>query len=180
VKDRPGKKDKHNKGVGYMSKEEFEQLKWAIDYAPKITPWLRVAGYIKSADADIRVQISRSGHVNLPPTWLAAETITGLLKELSEYELEDTVNDDQLVEVCRQLIREVKTAHSRWPMEDHPHQVKFMRCLACELETLKYYPPKFVGDEIVVKCANPACLAVLDSKMFGFATLLIKQQRKAQ
>lgn len=51
-------------GVGYLTVEEFNRFGWAVHHSRTLISWLRVAGYIKSADADVERQ-HRRGHPSI-------------------------------------------------------------------------------------------------------------------
>lgn len=168
-------------GVGYLTWEQFERFRRATENARVLVPWLRVAGYITSAAADVRVHTSRDGHIGLPPTWLAAEEITRLLNELNQWpELEDAAADDYGAWVAWEFTRETETAAARWPHTDRPHRVRVMRCAACDALTLRYHPPRHDGDRIVVRCSDKACGAFMDEDMFAFAAHMIETENREQ
>jgi ribosomal protein S27E len=155
--------------VGYLSEEQFNRFGWAMHHSRDLVSWLRVAGYIKSADADVTVATTRDGHIGLPPTWLAADAISRLLYELNGFrELEDAANDIHGADLATVFTREVETARARWPYEDRPHYVKYIRCQECEHLSLKYHPPRFDGDRIVVKCI--LCAHVVAEDEFSIMT----------
>lgn len=181
--------------VGYLTWEEFNRLGWAVQNAMKHVSWWRVCGHVRSGDPDERIHRSREHALPLPAAWLAATEVSRLLGELNRWpELEDAAADMEGQWFCLELIREVETAMARWPIEDRPHRVQFIRCMACDRLTLKYFPPSSnsrddattaiasirVGDELrpvelrntVVKCTERDCGAVLDEGMWLFAVAL--------
>lgn len=129
-------------GVGYLTWDEFDRLGRAVKNAHKHVAWWRIAGHIKLGDSEEHRPRSSDPTIPLPATWLAAEEISRLLGELNGWPtLEDAANtlDGQFFATL--LIREVETAMAKWPMSDRPHKVRFLRCRACQQQTLKYYPP---------------------------------------
>lgn len=170
---------KEHDGVGYLTQGEWERLQWVLNDVAEFTTWLDTAGYIRSADEDVRVQSSRGGHVNLPPTWLASDAIQRMVLEINPYSLEYCANHSQLSGVLKALIYEVEQAKKRWPLKDRPHRVSYMRCQVCQQETLRYLPPRFAGDDIIVKCTSRDCGAVLDERMYGLAVAVIEQEQRA-
>lgn len=167
-------------GYGYLSDTEFRRFEWAVHNSRRLVVWLRVAGYVKSDDPDVgRIQTSSSMPLGVPPTWLAAEEIDRLIHELQPFpELADAANDQYGAWVALELVREVETARARWPFEDRPHRMKYMRCMACSALTLRFLPPRHEGDGIQVKCSDKDCGAVLDEAMFARAAALIEQENR--
>lgn len=129
-------------GIGYLTWDQWDRLQRAWVTAHKHLPWWWVAGHIRSGDADELRRRSAELPLGLPATWLAAWEITRLMQELNRWpELEDAANDTDGAELALLLIREVQTAAAKWPIADKPHQVRYMRCQACDLATLRYLPP---------------------------------------
>jgi hypothetical protein len=157
--------------VGYLTADQFNRFGWAMHHSRDLVSWLRVAGYIKSADADVTVATTRDGHIGLPPTWLAADAISRLLYELNGFrELEDAANDIHGADLASVFTREVETARARWPYEDRAHYVQWIRCPACSHMSLRYHPPRFDGDRITVKCM--LCQHVAEEDLFSAAAML--------
>lgn len=167
--------DDNEGDVGYLTWPQFNAFRWARNHADNLVPWLRVAGYIRSADADVRVKTSSNGHIGLPPTWISADTITRLLIEIGSWrDSETTVNDTWGAELALTLTREVQTADARWPYEDTPHYVLHMRCPACHHLSLRYTPPADAGERVEVKCM--LCAHAMDEDGFSVAALLIEEE----
>lgn len=163
-----------SESVGYLDYSMFNRLGWAVHHSAEIVPWLRVAGYIRGGD-NLRIQTSSSHPLGLPPTWLAAEEISRLLGELNRWpELEDAANDEWGAELCVLLVREVETARRKWPLEDRPHQVQFIRCPRCRTLSLRYSPPRFEGDRIVVRCFVDG--TDLDEDGFSYQAKLVEEE----
>jgi hypothetical protein len=167
-------------GIGYLDFKEFDRFRRAWSTAMQLLPWWWVAGEIRSGDSDAMKTRGEFGQINLPATYLAADAITRLMNELNQWrELEDIAHDSYGSEQARVLTREVETAAAKWPTEDKPHRVKFFRCMSCEQQTLRYYPPEVYEGELLdvrVKCSN--CNAVMDSDMFAFAAAVIEAEEK--
>lgn len=171
--------DQNDGYVGYLTADMFSRFEWAVHNSRRLVPWLRVAGYIRGGDTDELKHRSTDRPLGLPPTWIAAEEITRLLGEINRWaELEDVANDMQGQFFAELLTREVETAGARWPFEDKPHRVKYMRCQACDQMTLRYLPPRDAGDTVLVKCSDRACGAVMDEHMFKLATALIESENE--
>ena len=173
-----------SEGIGYLTWDQFDRFRRAVEDARRYVPWLRVAGYIKLG-SDPDELMSRSSHranmpLGLPSTWLAAEEISRLLGEVQRWpDLEATVKDDWGQVVAQDLTREVETAKAKWPLTDRSHAVKFFRCEACQQMTLKYYPPNFAGEVLidsVVKCTDPACRVVVPEIMFARMAVLAEAE----
>lgn len=140
--------------VGYLSWEQWRRFRTAVENALIIVPWLRAAGHIRSGVEEVRAPSSNHPLV-LPQTWLAAEEIDRLSKELRHWaDLEDIANDDWGQQVARDFTREVETALARWPIEDKAHDVKHLRCQGCVGETIRYTPPGFDGDNTTIACTE--------------------------
>tara|TARA_R110002020_G_scaffold335482_2_gene550618 strand:- start:302 stop:898 length:597 start_codon:yes stop_codon:yes gene_type:complete len=166
-------------GVGYLTWDEFERFRNAVAKTRRLVPWLRIAGYIRNGDHDEMKHRSTDRPLGLPPTWLAAEEITSLLNEINQWpELEDVATYGH--EFAWQLTHEVETADARWPQEDRSHQVRIMRCNACDRLSLRYHPPKQEGERITVRCREKDCRAVMDEDMFTFAAALIESENNAK
>lgn len=167
-----------------LTAAEFDRFRSAVYNARQYVPWLRVAGYVKIG-ADPDEWFTHRGHrvdmpLGLPQTWLAAEEITSLLVEIQHWPTLENVAEVGF-EFALQLTQEVETAMARWPMSDRAHGVKFFRCQACQGTTLRYYPPRFVGERLidsVVKCTEKTCRAVVDDLMFTRMALLIEAEQK--
>tara|TARA_R110002124_G_scaffold163088_1_gene330400 strand:- start:1881 stop:2420 length:540 start_codon:yes stop_codon:yes gene_type:complete len=169
--------EKPSDGVGYLEWAQWERLNRAIDNTRRYVPWLRIAGYIRAGDADEERHRSTDPTIPLPATWLAAEEISRLMNEMNQWpELEDAVNtlDGQFFALL--LTREVETAIAKWPLEDKPHRVRYLRCRICQAMALRYYPPSQAGGEVIVKCQAHGCGAVEDHSMFERDALLIRME----
>ena len=171
--------DHPDEGVGYLTWEEFERFRNAVNKARYLVPWLRIAGYIRSGDPDELRHRSSDLPLGLPPTWIAAEEITNLLNEINQWpELEDVAVHGS--EFALTLTREVETADAKWPMEDRAHKVTYLRCASCDQLTLRYHPPKHPGDDIAVRCRAKECRAVMDGALLAFAVTLIESENNAR
>lgn len=185
-------------GVGFLTFDEYDRLVRAVGHARTHVPWWRIAGHIRLGDAEEHKSRSSDPMIPLPATWLAAEEIGNLLLELNSVPtLEDAAK--QLPEIAMTLTREVETAMAKWPMSDRPHKVRYLRCRACQQQTLKYYPPNVRGPkdadridvqvkvqprsadtetaeivDLAVKCTNKECGAVESPAMFERDALLIR------
>lgn len=165
--------------IGYLEPNEYRRFQWAVHDSRTMVPWLRVAGYIRGGDIDELKHRSADRPLGLPPTWLAAEEISRLLYELNQWPTDEAAaNDIDGHEVMRLLTHEVETASHKWPYEDKPHNVTYMRCQNCQQTTLKWHPPRGKGDSAIVRCRDRSCRAVMDERMFGFAAELIKQENE--
>jgi len=173
--------------VGLMTWDQFNRLERAVNNAIKHVPWWRVCGNIRNTASEEleRVSSSSSYPLPLPAPWLAAEEIKRLLEQLNQWpELSDAANDDDGVYFAELLIREVETAMARWPISDRSHKVRYINCFSCDMETLRYFPPTIVGDQLLdttVRCTNRACGVVMDETLWGRAVALIEaeNERKA-
>ena len=144
-----------HQNVGYMTWEAFDRFRRAVHQAQIVVPWFRVAGYVRNAVANDRINSSVDHPLGLPPTWLAAEEISRLSGELRYWDyLEDVANDLYGQNIALQFTREVETAMHRWPIEDKPHRVRHVRCQQCAAETIRYEPPQFEGDETKIACTE--------------------------
>ena len=162
-------------GVGYLTWDQFDRLTRAVNDARSHVPWWRVAGHIRVGDEDEARSRSSDHTIPLPATWLAAEEISRLLGELNRWQtLEQAVNTLEGQFFAELLTREVETAMAKWPMEDKPHKVRYLRCRVCQQQSLKYYPPRAGGGDITVKCTDATCKAVEDPRMFERDALLIR------
>lgn len=158
--------------VGYMTYDEFNRFRRAVNYSMKLVPWLRVAGYIKTGDPDEIRGNSVEPPLGIPPTWLAAEEIAQLSQELNRWrDLEDVAADDGGFELALIFMREVETAAAKWPFEDRAHRVQFVRCPSCQTVGLRYEPPTFAGESIAVKCRE--CRHYVSEEEFARLTALI-------
>lgn len=165
--------------VGYLTYEQFRRFEWAVNDGVKLASWWRVVGYTTAGETAERVQSSFGHPLNLPPAWLAADEVTRLLNELNQWgELEDVANDIHGQYLAMLLTREVETAKARWPVEDRKRKVRYMRCQSCNRISLRYHPPRFDRDDIVVQCSEADCRAYMSEKMFGFAAALIEQENR--
>jgi len=192
----------HEEGmVGYLTTTEFDKFTRAIDNARTHIGWWRIAGHLRARDADELQTRSSDPMIPLPGTWLAAEEISNLLQEINQWPtLEDVAANGY--EFALLITREVEAAMAKWPMSDRPHKVKFLRCRACQLVTLKYYPPKLTSPthrdampvevydrtrptggttvtdviDVTVKCTN--CHKVEDSANFSIDAALIHQENE--
>ena len=158
-----------------LDEKEQSKFMWAWNHARTIVPWLHVAGYIQTGEVDVRVQSSSTRPLGIPATKLAAIEITNLLNELNGYQDETEVFADELgTWLARQLSREVSTADAAWPIGDKPHDVKYMGCASCHVPALRYSPPRFDGDAILVKCR--ACGKFMDEDGYQVAAKLLEAE----
>lgn len=164
--------------VGYLTFCEFQRFTRAWENAYTHVSWWRVAGYIKLGDRDEHRTRGSELPLGVPSTWLAAEEISRLMGGLNGWrQLEDAVNDQWGAELALLFTREVETAMAKWPVEDRPHDVRYFGCTACQQQRLRYYPPKYIGGrllDLVVKCTEPSCRAVMDGTMYERMALMIK------
>jgi len=169
--------DNNDGYVGYLTADQFTRLEWAVHHTAKLVPWLRIAGYIRTGDTDIRVQATSDRPLGLPPTWIAAEEINSLIGELNQWpELADAASDNYGAHIAVMLTREVETARAKWPYEDRPHTIRHMRCDRCDGLTLQYRPPRHEGDDIQVRCKTRECGAEMGGEDFALAADLIRRE----
>lgn len=165
-----------HENVGYLTWDEFERFREAVKQSLIVVPWFRVAGYIKGQQEEVRAA-SSNYPLGLPPTWIAADTITRLSQELRHWDdLEDIANDDCGRTVAMDFTREVETALARWPIEDKPHKVRHLRCQACAGETIKYSPPRHDGDNVHIACTE--CRHELTEEEFKLLAELVAEEIK--
>lgn len=163
--------------VGLLTYPEYERFTRAVTDALKHIPWWRIAGQLSAGDADEYKPRSSDPTIPLPATWLAAEEISNLLQEINHWEtLEDVARFGH--EFALTITREVETAMHKWPMEDRPHKVQFLRCRECQQVSLKYYPPKSAGSDMTIKCTNPNCRAIEDPRNFAHDAALIQEENE--
>lgn len=145
-----------HENVGYLTWDEFDRFQKAVHNSQKVIPWFRVAGYIKGGVEEVRAP-SSNHPIGIPPTWLAAEEITRLSRELRYWaNLEDVANDDIGAMTARDFTREVETAMARWPIEDKPRKVRHIRCQGCAGETIRYTPPVGIWQPVKIACTECA------------------------
>lgn len=186
--------------VGYLTWDQWDRLTRAWQTAHKHLPWWWVAGHIRGGDGDELRRSMPGPGIPIPATWLAAHEITRLMQALNRFpELEDAANDVDGSTVALSLIRQVETAAKKWPIGDRSHRVKFFRCPACDQLTLKYLPPNFGSRpdapmvdvhirnggtvhmmDVVVRCTDRACGAVMDHSMFELAVAVVWQEQEAR
>jgi hypothetical protein len=173
-----------SEGIGFLTWDQFDRFRRAMENSRKYIPWLRVAGYITSGSDPDEFRVS-GGHrtdipLGLPATWLAAEEIASLLEEVGKWATHEDVATFGH-EFALQLTSEVETAVARWPLSDRTHKVKFFRCMSCDQATLKFYPPTIHGSVIrdtAIKCTDKACRAVMDEIMFARMAVLIEAEQE--
>lgn len=188
-------------GIGYLTFDEWDRFLNAWSTALKLLPWWWVAGHIRGGDIDeLRVRSSETP-IGLPATYLAADEITSLMHELNGWkDLEDAARDNLGHYLISQLTSCVETAAAKWPISDRNHRVKYFRCQACDQQSLKYYPPN-VGQrkdapmvgvkirtggrvvtaelmDVVVRCTNESCNAVMDHAMFERAAVMVAYEQE--
>lgn len=167
--------DHSEDGIGYLTWDEFERFRRAVVTTRRLIPWLRVAGYVRSGDPDELRHRSVDRPLGLPPTWLAAEEIAGLMQEINQWpELEDVAAQGS--EFALHLTREVETADARWPTQDRPHKIQYLVCESCQQMTLKFYPPRGADEPINVKCTDRICGAVMDQVMFTRYAVMVEAE----
>ena len=165
-----------HQNVGYLTWDEFERFRDAVHEFPKVVPWFRVAGHIKGQQEEIRAA-SSNYPLGLHPTWLAAEELTRLSRELQYWDnLEDIAADDYGHTVAMQFTRELETALHKWPIEDKPHKVRHLRCQSCAGETIKYTPPKGIWLPVRIECTE--CGHRLTEEEFKLLAALVAEEIK--
>ena len=139
--------------VGYLEQRDWNRARWAYEYANKFLPWLDMAGYV-SFDADVgTVDTSASVGLGIPATSLMADEIRRLIREIDRWPyLETAARDIFGASLMLDLGREMTTAVHRWPMEDKPRKIRELICGECEQMSLVLKPPRFEGDDTIVKC----------------------------
>lgn len=159
--------------VGFLTWNEWERFTRAVHESRRLVPWLRVAGYLRGGDADELRHRTSDRPLGLPPTWIAAEEISNLLIEINQFrELEDVAL--RAPEFAVALTREVETAAARWPYEDRPHRVQFVRCHECHRMALRMLPPR---DGVVeIRCSE--CRAVMDEATFAYTVYLMEAEER--
>lgn len=161
--------------VGYLTWEQFSRFQRAVHHSLDMVPWLRVAGYIRTGEPDEIRAPSSDRPLGLPPTWLAAEEISRLSRELQFWpDLEDVAKDAEGYEIAILFTREVETASHRWPFEDKAHKVQHLRCQSCSAQSLRYSPPGFEGDVVEIKCTD--CAATLTEDEFRTLAALVAME----
>lgn len=162
--------------IGYMTWGQFDRFRNAVHLSLIVVPWFRAAGYIKGQAEEIRAP-SSNHPLGIPPTWLAAEEIERLSRELSHWDnLEDIANNLDGKDIALDFTREVETAMARWPIEDKPHKVRHVRCQECAGETIKYTPPMFGAGEVHIACTE--CGHQLDEDEFKVLLELVTSEIK--
>lgn len=191
-------------GVGYLTFDQWDRLTRAWQTAYRHLSWWWVAGHVRGGSSEDAKRRTTEHALPLPATWLAAHEITRLMQELNRWtELEDAANDIDGHEFALLLTREVETAAAKWPLSDRTHRVSHFRCEACQQLTLKYFPPNVGSREdapkvdvqarfalrpnalrevelldVVVRCTDPECRAVMSSTRFEIAVKLIEFEEK--
>ena len=188
-------------GIGYLTYDQWDRFLHAWTTALNLLPWWWVAGHIRGGDIDeLRVRSSETP-IGLPATYLAADEITSLMHELNRWQdLEDAARDNLGHYLISQMTIAVETAAAKWPISDRNHRVKYFRCQACDQQSLKYYPPN-VGRrvdapmvdvrfrihgrvvraelmDVVVRCSNKSCNAVMDHAMFERAAVMVAYEQE--
>ena len=165
-------------GVGYLEMRDFNRFVWAWAEGARITSWLYSAGNLNStSETDVRVDSSTAASINLPATWLAADEISRLLQQLNRFPTpEDAANDKIGASLAIDLGKAVATADYRWPREEKPHKVTYMRCGGCEMLTLKFRPPRWHGDFIKVDCS---CGYELSEEEWTWAAQIVMAEMEA-
>lgn len=165
-----------HENIGYLTWDEFNRFRRAVDRSLIAVPWFRVAGYIKGAVEEVRSP-SSNHPLGIPPTWLAAEEIDRLSQELRYWpNLEDAANHTYGADTARAFTREVETALARWPIEDKPRKVRHIRCQQCAGETIRYQPPAFDGDNVHIACTD--CRHTLTEEEFATLLTLVTEEMK--
>lgn len=148
--------DLASEGVGYLDMREFNKARWAFEQSHPASPfmlWLRDAGHVSFTVEDVRVSGSNDQAIPIPATKLAWEEITRISTELNQWPgVEEAACDKFGASLLLDLGREVGTAWARWPMEDKPRKIRELICGECEQMSLVVMPPRFEGDESIVKC----------------------------
>jgi hypothetical protein len=191
-------------GVGYLTFDEWDRFTRAWQTAYKHLPWWWVAGHVRGGDGDELRSRSAEHTIPLPGTWLAAHEVTRLMHELNRWpELVDAANDQDGAEFIMLFTREVETAAAKWPFSDRTHRVSYFRCEACQQLTLKYFPPNpserenapmvdvtYRGRDgkvrkgelldVVVRCTDGTCNALMSSARFEVAVKLIEWEHEQE
>lgn len=105
------------------------------------------------------------GYVPIPGTVLALDEVWSYAKSM-------TGNVDQWVSTvtgakdARRFARALEGALRTHAVEEKAHQVKRTRCTSCGQLTLVWNPAMAFGQDVTVKCSNPACQHVMDQDSF--------------
>jgi len=188
-----------SEGIGYLTYDQWDRFLRAWTTATKLLPWWWVAGHIRGGDIDELRTRSSESHIGLPATYLAADEIASLMRELNGWkELEDAARDNFGHYLVSQFTSSVETAAAKWPLSDRNHRVKYFRCPACDQQSLKYYPPNVgkridapmvdvrfrIGErivkaelmDVVVRCES--CGDVMSQAMFERAAVMVAYEQE--
>lgn len=164
-----------HENVGYLDWATWVRLQNAVQTVPTLCAWLRAAGNIRNLDPNETRAPSREAGTLLPGAWIAADTIDRLHAQLRAHgTLEKAVNRGDGVIIALDLIREVETAIKRWPIQDEPHELHWIRCAQCDKLTVQYLPPRHAGDHTVYKCTS--CGALESPEQFSARAKLVLEE----
>lgn len=170
-----------DEGVGYLEMRDYNKARWAYELSHPASPfmqWLRTAGNVSFAVEDIRVDSSTVPSIPIPATKLAHDEIARISLELNKWPgVEEAANDKFGASLLIDLGREVATAAHRWPMEDKPRRIVYLRCGGCGLLTLVYRPPRWAGDELKADCSNRCGFELVGEELALSIAMVLEEEK---
>lgn len=79
-------------------------------------------------------------------------------------------------EAAVEFYREVQRTLAMFPLEEKAQKLRPIRCRECDQFTLWKHPPLTYLEDVVVQCANPACMAFYDPAMASFDMKVLAEQ----
>ncbi|WP_147305440.1 hypothetical protein [Subtercola boreus] len=73
-----------------------------------------------------------------------------------------------------EYIAKVQTAMARFPFDEAPQRVHYVRCRTCQHMTLNRRPPLEYNGPVVVECSNEDCKALWDPRLIDFDLQLLR------
>jgi len=109
---------------------------------------------------------------------LADSDATGTVCRFLATHLEWASGREWVAVMVDEVGRLVRTLLARYPEAERARHMPDVLCPACGRSTMVYYPPAWLGSEVVVQCEHGACGERVREDRFGIFMRLVEQQRK--
>jgi hypothetical protein len=81
-------------------------------------------------------------------------------------------------EMVTEIGRVVRTLLARYPQAERARHMPQVLCPACGRSSMVYFPPAWVGSQVLVQCEHASCGEKVPEDRYGHFMRLVEQQRK--
>lgn len=109
---------------------------------------------------------------------LEGSTATGSVCRFIDTHLEWATDQGWVGEMVSEVGNTVRTLLARYPQAERARHMPQAFCPACGRSSMVYFPPTWVGAEVVVQCEHASCGERVPEDRYGHFMRLVEQQRK--